>query len=264
MVQLQNSADANTQSTKGVHSQLSLILPPEVIAANIAHVQTQIQLAATAVNRDPAEVKLMLAAKYQPTENLRSAIAAGVNLFGHNLVQQLVSAEPEIADLAHTTTVIGHVQSNKLSTAMEYAARIDTVDSLKMAERISRRQAARISTGEATGAFPILLQVNSSGAPSQFGCAPEVLIELAKRILELPNLKISGLMTIGANTPDRAAIVQSFAITHELSQQLQTLPSLADANVLSMGMTSDLALAVEHGSTLVRVGRAVFGQRPQK
>ena len=268
MTQTQNSADSEAAPVSNLgdqtSTQLSAVLPPEVIAENIAQVQAQIALAAKRAQRNPAEVQLMLAAKYQPAENLRSAIAAGAKLFGHNLVQQLATAESEIVNLPHTTTMIGHVQSNKLTTAMQYASRIDTVDSLKTAERISRRQSARINAGEASGAFPILLQVNSSGAPSQFGCTPNSLIELAKRILELPNLQIQGLMTIGANTPDRAAVVESFQITQELSAQLRELPSLSQADVLSMGMTADLELAVEHGSTLVRVGRAVFGQRPQK
>ncbi|XCB29614.1 alanine racemase [Arcanobacterium hippocoleae] len=125
------------------------------------------------------------------------------------MVQQLQSAESEIADFPHTTTMIGHVQSNKLSAAMDFASRIDTVDSLKLAQRIARRQAARIQEGKENAPYPILLQVNSSGSESQFGCEPTALIELANKIIDLPELKIEGVMTIGAHTPEREAIIRS-------------------------------------------------------
>lgn len=252
-------------SRQAVGANVSPVLPPETIAANIANVRRQITAAAIAAQRDKNEIKLMLAAKYQPIENLRAAIAAGEALFGHNLVQHLEWSEPQISEHSHRSTMIGHIQSNKLSTAMEFAARIDTVDSLKMAQRIARRHRARIESGSSPDIpYPILLQVNSAGADSQFGCAPQELIELAKRILELPEVKIEGLMTIGANTPDKTAVIRSFEITRELSGQLRQLPSLSGASELSMGMTADLELAIAHGSTLVRIGTAVFGARRQK
>lgn len=251
------------------------------IAHNIAVVRERMAAAEKRAGRQIGSVKLMLAAKYQPVENLLAAFAAGERLLGHNMIQQLESAEEGLAaaaadgsalragvtDLTHTTTVIGHVQSNKLSHAMRYAQRIDTVDTLKTAQQIARRQQARIDAGEtqAGQAYPILLQVNSSGAPTQFGCEPGELIELAQRISEtLPLVRIRGLMTIGANEPDPAAVIRSFEITRALSAELRELPGLAEASELSMGMTNDLELAIEHGSTEIRIGTAIFGARPRK
>lgn len=253
----------NTIHTNGQKEILNPILPAELIKENIAQVQKRIADAAQQAHRDPSEIKLMLATKYQPIENILSAINAGVTLFGQNLIHHLSTTEPEISQYPHKTTVIGHTQANKLSTAMEYASRIDTVDSLKMAQRIARRQSSRIDLGKATGAYPILLQVNSADAKSQFGCNPADFIDIAKKILEIPEVKIEGIMTIGANSADLTAVSRSFQITQSLSKQLRTLPGLSKAKEISMGMTSDLEVAVAHGSTIVRVGTAVFGQRKQ-
>lgn len=245
----------------------------EEIRNNIVRVRERIRQAALAAGRDPGEIKLMLAAKYQPLENLLAAVEAGETLFGHNLIPQLETAEIGLREAAeslsdptalrHRTTVIGHVQSNKLSAAMEYADRIDTVDNFKTARRINHRRALLNEKGAANAVYPILLQVNSAHADTQFGCAPKDLPEMAKRISEeLPFVKIEGLMTIGANTADREAVIRSFEITRALGAQLRELPGLSEAKELSMGMTGDLELAVEHGSTMVRIGTAVFGPRP--
>lgn len=234
------------------------------IAGNIARVQERIADAAAKAGRAGEEIKLMLAAKYQPAENLIAAMEAGVNYFGHNLIPQLVEAEAAISTYPHFTSVIGHIQSNKLSTAMDHAQRIDTVDSLKNLQRINRRQEARITAGEANAPYPVLLQVNSAAAPTQFGCPPQELLELASRGSELPQIEICGLMTIGANTEVEKEIHASFALLQELGTQMQSLPGLAGAKILSMGMTSDLEIAIAHGSTEVRVGTAVFGPRAQK
>lgn len=288
------------------------------IAENIANVRSRITASEERAGRPAGSVQLMLAAKYQPLDNLLQALAAGERLFGHNIVQQLKTAEeglhavqlasfgsasaahpdsalasaPDSArgfseravsqfaisdvdalgldlpnlDFSHTTTMIGHVQSNKLSAAMHYAQRIDTVDSFATAEQIERRQEARIAAGSvADSSYPILLQVNSSGAPTQFGCEPEALIDMAERICELPHVRIDGLMTIGANTPDNPnEVIRSFELTRELGAQLQEIPGLENATTLSMGMSHDLELAIEHGSTEIRIGTAIFGARTQK
>lgn len=243
------------------------------VAGNIAKVRARMAAAQTQAGRAAGSVKLRLAAKYQPLEKLLAALTAGETLFGHNKIQQLVAAEEALAAAgpsvpAHQTSVIGHVQSNKLSQAMRYAQRIDTVDNLKTAQQIARRQQLRIEAGEAASGepYPILLQVNSAGAPTQFGCDPAELLPLASEIAaHLPLVKIGGLMTIGANEPDDPdAVIRSFEVTRALSAQLRELPGLADASELSMGMTNDLELAIAHGSTEIRIGTAVFGPRPMK
>ncbi len=252
------------------------------IAGNIALVRERIARAEATASQTGAwgdqkpRTKLMLAAKHQPIENIRAAIDAGATLFGHNQVQQLVAMVDDLGTLGEgspdghlgnqnpeiLTTVIGHVQSNKLSQAMQYAQRIDTVDSIRTARQIARRQQVRLDEGLAVGPYPILLQVNSSGAPTQFGCEPGELIELSQQVSELESVRIDGLMTIGAQG-DEATVRESFCITRALSESMREIPGLENATELSMGMTGDLEIAVEEGSTLVRVGSAVFGPRSQ-
>lgn len=253
------------------------------IAGNIALVLERIAKAEEASLRtgtwgdEKPRTKLMLAAKHQPIENIRTAIAAGATLFGHNQVQQLVAMVDELgesqgglsdaqadSDIPEImTAVIGHIQSNKLSQAMQYAQRIDTVDSLRTARQIARRQQVRLDEGLAVGPYPILLQVNSSGAPTQFGCEPGELIELAHQVSALEAVRIDGLMTIGAQG-DEATVRESFRLTRGLSEHMRKIPGLENATELSMGMTGDLEIAVEEGSTLVRVGSAIFGPRSQR
>ncbi|VEI12752.1 YggS family pyridoxal phosphate-dependent enzyme [Trueperella bialowiezensis] len=235
------------------------------IAQNIARLTERIERAEGNAGRQRGSVKLMLAAKHQPVENLLAASAEGVTLFGHNIVQQLEQSVQGLQEAAISSinTVIGPVQSNKLRAAMTWADRIDTVDSLKTAQRIARRQQARIDDGEASGPYPILIQVNSSGSTTQSGCSPDELVDLAGQISELDLVRIDGLMTIGAHTSDTAKIHRSFALTRELSLQMRGLPGLEDAAELSMGMTGDLDIAIAEGATTVRVGTAVFGERPR-
>ncbi|WP_124055116.1 YggS family pyridoxal phosphate-dependent enzyme [Arcanobacterium ihumii] len=239
------------------------------IEGNIAALRERMAEAAVNNDRDPHSVKLMLAAKYQPLENLIRAIECGETLFGHNLINQLEDSESALrfaatkmpSDLSHRTTVIGHVQSNKLSTAMEYAQRIDTVDSLKNAKRINRRQEAKVESGETSLPYPILLQVNSSGAQTQFGCDPKDLLELAAHVASLPFVSVEGLMTIGANSSDPMVVDRSFEITQSLLTEMKKIAGLENASELSMGMTNDVENAIKYGSTVVRVGTAIFGPR---
>ncbi|MGJ9715631.1 YggS family pyridoxal phosphate-dependent enzyme [Actinotignum sp. GS-2025b] len=160
----------------------------------------------------------------------------------------------------HWTHVIGHVQSNKAGRALELADCIETVDSLKLAQRLNRLQGRLLEEGHAHGPFSIYVQVNSSEAASQYGIDPEQVEELVGQIAQLPHLRIDGLMTIGANTSDVREISRSFALVRKLRDQLQREhPTVRE---LSMGMTHDMGIAVAEGSTQVRVGSAIFGPRP--
>ncbi|MFC5280688.1 YggS family pyridoxal phosphate-dependent enzyme [Arcanobacterium canis] len=236
------------------------------IASKIAQVRHRINEAEQLAGRQPGDVVLQLAAKYQPLSAIIEALEAGVCDFGQNIVSQLVDTEIGLAKHgapAHSTTVIGHVQSNKLARAMDYASRIDTVDSLQMATRIARRQSARINAGYASGPFSVLIQVNSASASSQYGVRPDHARMLAEQIADLDLLRLEGLMTIGAHTDNEADIRRSFALTRALLDSM-TADGTVQGHVLSMGMTHDLELAIAEGSTLVRVGTAVFGPRPAK
>lgn len=200
---------------------------------------------------------ILLAAKHQPPEAILEALSAGATLIGHNIIQQLTASEEELARLGapeHDTHVIGHVQSNKARAALTHAGTIQTVDSLKTARRLNT---VATDMGVRRNIF---LQVNSSGAASQFGVAPEDALELAEQIFSLPNLALTGLMSIGAHTADTSAIRSSFATTRQLAEQLRAEGHVG-CRELSMGMSSDWRIAVDEGSTIIRVGRQVFGER---
>lgn len=201
--------------------------------------------------------RILLAAKHQPPEAVLQALTAGATLIGHNIIQQLTASEEALREMGapeHETHVIGHVQSNKARPALIDAGTIETVDSLKTARRLNT------VAGDLNLTRSIYLQINSSNAPSQFGVAPEDTLELAEQIFALPHLTLTGLMSIGANTPDEQAVRASFATTRKLAEQLRAEGHVG-CRELSMGMSGDWRIAIDEGSTIIRVGRQVFGER---
>lgn len=244
---------------------MSEIPSVEEIAGRFARLQEQVRGAEAAAGRSQESVQIELAAKYQAPERVLAALQAGSTLLGHNIIQQLEASETALAAAAapaHRTHVIGHVQNNKAAKALRYSQCIETVDSLKLATRLDRLRGEHIQPWGEQQPFDIMIQVNSSGAQSQYGRNPEQVLDLAGRIAELPHLRIIGLMTIGAHTDETSEIARSFQIVRELRDELQA-SGIASATELSMGMTHDMDIAVAEGSTIVRVGTAVFGPRPQ-
>ena len=244
---------------------MSEIPSAEEIAGRFARLQEQVRGAEAAAGRSQESVQIELAAKYQAPERVLAALQAGGTLLGHNIIQQLEASETALAAAAapaHRTHVIGHVQNNKAAKALRYSQCIETVDSLKLATRLDRLRGEHIQPWGEQQPFDIMIQVNSSGAQSQYGRNPEQVLDLAGRIAELPHLRIIGLMTIGAHTDETSEIARSFQIVRELRDELQA-SGIASATELSMGMTHDMDIAIAEGSTIVRVGTAVFGPRPQ-
>lgn len=244
---------------------MSEIPSVEEIAGRFARLQEQVRGAEAAAGRSQESVQIELAAKYQAPERVLAALQAGGTLLGHNIIQQLEASETALAAAAapaHRTHVIGHVQNNKAAKALRYSQCIETVDSLKLATRLDRLRGEHIQPWGEQQPFDIMIQVNSSGAQSQYGRNPEQVLDLAGQIAELPHLRIIGLMTIGAHTDETSEIARSFQIVRELRDELQA-SGIASATELSMGMTHDMDIAIAEGSTIVRVGTAVFGPRPQ-
>lgn len=244
---------------------MSEIPSVEEIAGRFARLQEQVRGAEAAAGRSQESVQIELAAKYQAPERVLAALQAGSTLLGHNIIQQLEASETALAAAAapaHRTHVIGHVQNNKAAKALRYSQCIETVDSLKLATRLDRLRGEHIQPWGEQQPFDIMIQVNSSGAQSQYGRNPEQVLDLAGRIAKLPHLRIIGLMTIGAHTDETSEIARSFQIVRELRDELQA-SGIASATELSMGMTHDMDIAIAEGSTIVRVGTAVFGPRPQ-
>ena len=226
--------------------------------------------AASRAGRDENAVSILLAAKFQEPERVIAALRAGGGLIGHNYIQQLEEGERALSELGapfHRVHVIGHVQANKAGKAIRAADCIETLDSLKLAARLDRLQGEHISAGELgkdgspLGPFDVMIQVNSAGSESQHGVDPSGVVDLAGAVAELPNLRLVGLMLIGANTDDVAAVAASHARVRELRDAVRAA-GVVSCTELSMGMTGDMEIAIAEGSTEVRVGTAVFGPRP--
>lgn len=227
------------------------------IADRLARVRDRIAAAAQSVGRDPAEVHLLLAVKTQTPEAVLAAIDAGAHLLGHNRAQELVAMGPALAGAPHQMHFIGHLQSNKIHQALPWVACVQSVDSPLLATRLDR------AAGHAGRSLDVFLQVNTSGEETKWGVDPRQALDLAYAIGALPHLRLRGLMTIGANTPDTDEVRASFERLAQIRAAVLAsgAPGTDHAVELSMGMSGDLEHAVAAGSTMVRIGSAVFGPR---
>lgn len=231
------------------------MVPCEKFHENLIAVQERITKACAQAGRDPATVQLMPVTKRHPVEAVKLAAEAGLRRIGENRVQEAAAKRAEAEGQEVLWEIIGPVQSNKARLAVETADRIQTVDRLKLVRLFDRL------AGERGGApMPILLQVNVGEDPAKHGCAVEETPWLLEAALAAPNLHVEGLMTIGELSTEESVVRRTFARLRELRDKLeaeagQALPEL------SMGMTGDLEWAIEEGSTLVRVGTALFGER---
>jgi pyridoxal phosphate enzyme (YggS family) len=220
-----------------------------------AEVLERIAAACARSVRDPARVTLVAVSKTVPTEALRDAVAAGLDRFGENRVQEGIAKAPDVAGVRWQ--LIGPLQSNKARRAIEVFESIQTVDSLDLARRLDRL-ALEVRPGVR---YPVLVQVNVDRDPAKAGFGPGDLDRAMDDLLALPNLAVRGLMTVGRYTRDPAEARQTFAGLRALSERSRSRwPALGPD--LSMGMSDDFEVAVEEGATIVRVGRALFGERP--
>lgn len=236
----------------------------EQLAGRIAAIRARVAAAAERAGRDPAAVRIVAVSKTMPAEAVIAAATCGQTLFGENRVQEArekISAVTAAGLTELRWELIGHLQTNKAARAVELFARVQSVDSLRLAEALSLRahQMGRV--------LPILLEVNVAGEASKTGLAPGEVVGVAGAILGLPNLRLEGLMTVAplVNDPDavRPVFRQMRALRETLREQVP-VAGAADGGwaELSMGMTDDFEVAIEEGATLVRIGRALFGERP--
>ncbi len=228
------------------------------IADRFAAVTRRVAHAAEAAERDPGGVRILLATKTQPLEIVRAAILAGGTLLGENRVQELVEKGPGLLDLTCDVHLIGHLQSNKVNQVLPWATCVQTVDSIEIARRLASR------ASDAGRVLDVMVQVNVSGEPSKFGVPPESSRGLVARVVALRGLRLCGFMTVGARSADPHVIRSGYARLRRIRDEIagSGMAGAADAVELSMGMSDDLELAIAEGSTMVRVGTAVFGARP--
>ena len=233
------------------------------LAANITRVRERIAAAARRVGRDPAEITLVAVTKTVPAARVREAWELGLTDFGENRVQEAVAKIPLVVPDAQRPLdrppprwhMIGHLQRNKVKHVIPLFDFIHSVDSVRLAREIQRR-AERVGK-----VMPVLLEVNVAGEATKYGFAPEEVAAAVEEIAPLPHLEIHGLMTVAPIAEDPEEVRPHFRHLRELRDELaRRFPSL-DWHHLSMGMTDDFEVAIEEGATMVRIGRAIFGER---
>ena len=218
-------------------------------------VRERIERACSASGRDPGSVRLIAVTKAHPVEAVDAALAAGLRDLGENRVQELEEKVAARGREAATWHMIGHVQTRKARRAAELADLVHSIDSVKLAERFSR-----VASENGT-VVAGLAQVNTSGEASKSGFARETAVEQIHGVAELPGLRIEGLMTMAPFVDDEAVLAAAFSGLREVLEQLRCVTGAVGAE-LSMGMTNDMEVAIREGSTMVRIGTALFGQRP--
>jgi pyridoxal phosphate enzyme (YggS family) len=235
---------------------LSLPTLPVNLQANLRALHERITKAARGAGRDPSSVRLLAVSKAFPAMMVAEAARAGQRAFGENYVQEAVEKMDALAGSAHQPLewhFIGPIQSNKTRTIAERFDWVQSVDRPKVAERLADQRPANLPP------LNVLLQVNVSGEATKGGVAPDELGQLAAIVARLPRLRLRGVMAIPAPEADFARQRAAFAFTHALFRQLREQgPNL---DTLSIGMSDDLEAAITEGSTMVRVGTAIFGAR---
>ena len=224
----------------------------------VAQVKANIAAAAREVGRDPSEITLVAATKVQTSDTIRQAIAAGVTICGENRVQEMTAHLDDDAYAGAALHFIGHLQTNKVKQVVGRVDLIESVDSPRLLEAVER-QAAKLNLVQ-----DILLEVNIGREESKGGCLPEDLPALARQAMDLPHVRLRGLMAIPPAAAEPGDNRRFFAATRQLFVDIRSQIGDNDTDIdcLSMGMSGDYEDAIREGATLVRVGTALFGPRP--
>ena len=222
------------------------------IAANLQAIRRRIS---EALQGDSREVGLVAVSKSQPAGKIREAFGAGCGHFGENYVQEAVAKMTELADLPITWHFIGRLQANKAREVAERFDWVHGVDRPRLAAALSKARPP------SRGALNVCLQVNISGEPSKGGVAAGEVLQLAREVAAMPALRLRGLMGMAAFTDDRAVQRAQFAVLRGALESLRDAG--IEADTLSMGMSDDFEAAIAEGSTMVRIGTAIFGARTQ-
>ena len=224
------------------------------IAENVRRLREEIAQAAHRAGRHPEEVILLAVTKTRTPAEVDAVIEAGVALIGESRVQEAEQKKPQVKNTAEWH-LVGHLQRNKAKRAVGLFSVIQSLDSVRLAEKLAQY-------GDAAQPVDVLVEVNTSGEESKFGVAPDGTLDLLDAVRELPGLRLRGLMTVGVLSDDEQRARRCFERIRTIRDRARSAyPDLA-LDVLSMGMTSDFRWAVAEGSTMVRIGTAIFGPRP--
>jgi pyridoxal phosphate enzyme (YggS family) len=229
----------------------------EALRTRLADVRARIATACAKAGRDAASVRLLPVSKTVREDRLRSAYAAGCGVFGENKVQEAHRKWQAMSDLSDLRwAIIGHLQTNKAKLVAEFASEFQALDSLRVAEALDKHL-------QALGrSLDVLVQVNTSNEESKFGLAPDEVAAFVKKLPGFASLRVRGLMTLALFSDDASKVRPCFVRLRNLRERLrQDAPDGIAMDELSMGMSGDFELAIGEGSTIVRVGRAIFGAR---
>jgi len=224
-----------------------------MICDQLKSIRQKISKAEHTYLRDPGSVALLAVSKTKPASAIEEAYACGQRAFGENYAQELLEKAETLKNLDIEWHYIGPLQSNKTKIIAEHADWMHSIDREKIARRISEQRSSELPP------LNICLQVNISGEESKSGVSPEELPALANAVSNLPNIRLRGIMALPAPSPDMAEQRAAFAQVRSLFETLKA--EGLDVDTLSMGMTGDLEAAVAEGSTMVRIGTAIFGAR---
>lgn len=227
----------------------------EELRKNLNTVEERICAACARAGRDRSEVTLVAVSKTKPVPMLQTVYDAGIREYGENKPQEIKDKYPQLPQDIHWH-MIGHLQRNKIKYIIDKVCMIHSVDSLSLAEAISKEAVKHERI------MPVLVEVNVAGEESKFGVSPEQTEELIRAISVLPNIRVEGLMTIAPYTESAEDNRVHFAALRKLFIDIKE-KNIDNVNMcsLSMGMTGDYEVAIEEGATLVRVGTGIFGER---
>lgn len=229
------------------------------ITQNLKTIQNRIDQACKKSDRNPQDVRLLLATKTVSIEKIQQAVHQGYSLLGENKVQEAMPKYEALGDKKNLNWhMIGHLQTNKVKFVTQFADVVQSIDRLKLARKLHNRLKYDGRAGIA-----VFIQINTSYETSKFGVSPENAIEFIKKVSEFPRLHIKGLMTIGILSSQDEKVRDCFKLLKEIQSKARELQlPQASFDQLSMGMSNDFEMAIEEGSTIVRVGSAIFGERP--
>jgi pyridoxal phosphate enzyme (YggS family) len=236
-------------------------LSASAIHQNIAIARERMHTAARAAGRNPDDIRLIAVSKYMSAETVHKAMQAGQHCFGENKIQEAqtkLALIKDIEDAANEWHFIGHLQTNKAKLIAGRFSWLHTLDSLKLAKKLSDN-VARASTS-----LNILLQVNIANDPDKFGLSADAVCPLAEQLLaaDYPGIRLQGLMTIGRRDADLAERRADFSALRELGSHCAERLGADYFSQLSMGMSGDFEAAIAEGATMVRIGSLIFGPRP--
>jgi len=239
-------------------SNYAIILARVSIKENLRNIRERIK----SLGRDPQDIKLIAVTKTIPVELIEQAIQAGITDVGENKIQEAIPKNEALKQKYPNVTwhMLGHLQRNKVKQALEKFNLIQSVDSERLAKEIDDR---RRTIGERR--TPILIEVNTSGEATKYGVKPEEAVKLLQLISGFASIQVQGLMTIAPMAADPEKTRPCFKKLKTLSEEIKklNLPNVK-MKYLSMGMTDDFEIAIQEGSNMIRLGRAIFGQRPPK